>query len=165
MAYPRYLRSRDHKFVRRTSVTTATFTTTTAAQIDTTLDITLAARSGDTIECGVSAFWAGSANSEYGALDVATIVSSSIVNYFSNGTGTHAQYGVVAWMSNHTVVTNEPPAGGSFMYDVQSGDLSGGLVTLRLVGYLSAAGSRALTVSAALPLQFWAKNLGPQDPN
>lgn len=118
-------------------------------------DITLAAVAGDFIECGLSAI-ANNTTANSMKFDVCTVVAAAAVNFFSNGTGTGATNGVMAWYLNTGIIGK---SGGSIIYAAQAGDLSGGNVVLRLTCFVS-AGTRVLGAQAALPLIFWARNLG-----
>jgi hypothetical protein len=129
---------------------------TTWVDVDTDLDITLAAAVDDVIEVGVNGFW----NTEgvNAQLDAVTVVSGSPVTSFSSGTGTPAGDGCGGWFAVSSVAV---PVGGPVMLKLVSGDISGGQVTLRLRAKTTALFTRTLFASATNPLQFSAKNLGP----
>lgn len=118
------------------------------------LDLTLAAAAGDVIEVGLSAL-GGNQNAEL-YLDAATIVSAAPVNYVGTAGG-GTERGVQAWFLDNSI---NATAGGSVLYTVQAGDLDGGNVTVRLRYRASAAASKELFATAAIPLHFWMKNLG-----
>lgn len=157
MAYPRSQRSRAFKFSQRTA---GNVTITTAAlNIDTALDLTLAAQVGDVIEYAIG----GSCTAVSGSnanFDVATIVSAAIVNYFGLGmTGK-------AWPGWHvTGIAADLPVTGAAWRTLVAGDLSSGNVTLRLRGYGGGTGSHILLASTTSPLTVFARNLGPVSPH
>jgi hypothetical protein len=159
MAYPRFRRARAHKFVTKTGGNYST-TSTTYVSVDTAADLTLDAQAGDVIECGLSAIATDASATVALSVDAATIVSNAIVNYVSGAGSTGG--GVMAWSIRlgdfHT-------AAGSAMYQLVSGDIASNLVTVRLIYKASSATGRGLQANATNPLHFWAKNLGPVDPN
>jgi hypothetical protein len=166
VAYPRFLRARQHKYVTRTSgdITTAAINpATTWGNVDTGLDITLKGAVGDVVEVGLSGCWDDTA-ATYRLLDVVSIVSAAPALNWSGGVAeaTTGQ-GIGAWRANTGVRTN---AAGSVMRALLAGDIASGAVTLRLrYRGTDTATSRVLTASAAQPLHFWAKNLGPVAPH
>lgn len=159
MAYPRFQRSRDFKFTKRTAGDLATVNTGSGVfvSVDTALDLTLAAQAGDTIEYHLGALL-GTEN--FGVFfDVGTIVSAAVVNRF---TGAITQ----GWPGWYGVGGRLEKCNGPAFYQLVSGDLSAtGTVTLRLL--YSAAGIRTIYASTAsnLWLTVAAKNIGPKDPN
>lgn len=164
MAYPRFRLARAFRYKTLASATTTTFTTTTPVQIDATLDLVLEAQVGDVIECGISAYWPPSTVAYYGTLDVQAVQSGI---YWSSETTTADAGGVPAWQSSSTPTGSSvsSSARGSVMRQIVASDIdANGRVTMRPMGFLSAAGSRALTVSTATRFHFWVKNLGPPDP-
>lgn len=162
MTYPRFQLARAFKFFNRSSGSLTLNSTTWAnlPTIGTTWDVTLPAQIGDVIEVGVSGVW----NNEnvIGILDVATIVSSSVVNYFSTA-GSATGSGVESWVGDALLAYVR--IGGSFWYTLVSGDISSGTVTLRLRYRTGSASDKTLFATADNPLQFRAKNLGPADPH
>ncbi len=162
MAYPRYQRARDFKRARRTAGNVTI--STSLANVDTALDISLAAQVGDYIEYGVLAHIT-LINGSDAAFDVATIVSGSVVNYFGGST---LAVGNGPWYFG-------PPSGagtsiplmmsGSMLYPLVAADISAGTVTLRLRCIGGGSGAVSLKASSTEPLTVWAKNLGPADPN
>jgi hypothetical protein len=163
MAYPRYQLSRAYKRVFDSSPATSTFTSTTPAQIDAALDLAIAAQVGDGIEVAVGCIWAAAAVTYHGCIDV---LSQTPTTYFSSGTATPLTYGIPQWASSSSTTGSAAAgaAGGPFIYTVVSNDLSAaGLISLRPMAFLSAAGSRSLTAAAGF--FFSAKNIGPVDPN
>lgn len=160
MSYPRSQRSRAFRSVTDTSLTTATFTTTTPTQIDASLDLTIEAQVGDIIECGLAGFWDGAAQTYSGAIDIYS-VNSGI--YHWTGTTSAASTGNPGWMSGRSSTGSlvGTPIAGSIMRAAVSGDLSSGQLTVRPLAYLTSAGSRTINSAG---LHFWVKNLGPSDP-
>jgi hypothetical protein len=129
--------------------------------IGTTWDITLAAQVGDVIEAGLSGVIDSAVTISY--FDVVTIVAGVATNSFGSGTTpANANKGVMGWYCATTVLNNLT---GSVLYTLASGDLSAGLVTVRLRSQNSNATTRNLHGTVDFPLAFWAKNLGPMDPN
>ena len=162
MGYPAFQRARAHKFARRTAGD-VTVASNAYAAIDTTLDITLEAQAGDTLEFSVSSLWdAGATNPTtlWSALDVATIVSSAVVNYCSGAGSTGL--GILGWFVSPGSLV---PSTGVHQYTVVAGDIADGRVTVRLLAKNSLVENRVARAAATQPLQFTAKNLGPQDPN
>lgn len=155
MGNPRFRTARAHKHLTRSA---GDITATTTWTDVTGMEIVLAAQVGDTIEVGCNGIWASDGAGQ-GRLDVVSIVSSAPVGYW-NGSGAAA--GVQAWLATTASVIF--PFGGSIMKDIVSGDLSAGLVTLRLRSSVSSS-TRSLFASGSNVLHFYAKNLGPADPN
>lgn len=127
-------------------------THTTYQDVDTGIDLVVAAVAGDKLEIGASLRWNN--ESTVKLLDVATIVSGSPVNYCS-GLGASGN-GVIAWIGENAVAGS---AGGSIIYTVVSGDISGGTVTLR--PRLRANTNTAITLraNATTPFHWHVKNL------
>ena len=126
------------------------------ADLTSAMDLVLAAQAGDQILVALNGFWGNDA--VFGYLDVASIVSGSPVNYGSSGSGTQAADGLPGWVGPAAVYS---PVGGSTLFTVAAGDLSGGQVTLRLRVKCSAAVAKTLFAQTADPLVFSAVNLGP----
>lgn len=146
---------RDFEMAKRTSGN-VTCNSTTWANFDTGLDLVLSASTGDTIEVGISGWWSN--ESVYCGLDVATIVSAAPVNYVSGGAGGATTFGVMAWIGTDGV---QPPVGGSVLYELVSGDISGGTVTLRIRYRTSAGSNKVMRANIDNPFHWFAKNLGP----
>jgi hypothetical protein len=163
MAYPRYQAARAFKFFTRTAGN-LTLNSTAWADLPTiaaTWDAVLAAQVGDVIECSVSAVWGGEV--VYGSLDVVTMVSSAPVNAFGgSATSGSLGSGVGAWQGPPSV---NDGSGGPVLRTMVGADLSAGTVTLRLRYRTSTATNKTLFASADNSFQFYAKNLGPADPN
>lgn len=133
-----------------------TLNSTNWANVDTGLDLTLAAVAGDVIEVGLSALCSGEAVTAM--FDAVTIVSAAPVNSLSaNGAPNNTYEGVVAW---YCVGSSAAKSAGSIPYVVQAGDVSGGNVVLRLRYRTSTATNRNLNATADQVLHFWAKNYG-----
>jgi hypothetical protein len=131
-----------------------TLNSTTWANVDTGLDLTLAAVAGDKIEVGLAGLLGGSTN---GFLDMASIVAGSPVNYWSGSAGGASAQGVLAWRHESDL---NVPLGGSVIRAAVSGDLSGGNIVLRLRYRTAAATNLTLYGDTNLVLNVWAKNLG-----
>jgi hypothetical protein len=162
-SYPRFQRARDFKFFTRTAGDLTINSTTWAnlPTIGTTWDITLTAQVGDTVEVGFSALL--SPEAVVAVFDAVTVVSGSLVNSVASQTTPNDSYeGVAAWFATSSVAVG---AGGVVMYTLLAGDVSAGTVTLRPRYRTSTATNRTLNAATNQPLQFWAKNLGPMDPN
>lgn len=112
-------------------------------------------RPGDMVEVSLSSAW--DAAGTFRNLDVASIVSSSPVNYWGTNDGTPVN-GVNAWRGFSGTAR---PFGGSVMRRVVAGDIAAdGSLTLRFRYKLNSATTTVLTASAPA-LQAFARNLGP----
>jgi hypothetical protein len=143
------------KFAKRTSGSIVV-SSTSWTNLDTGMDLVLAAATGDCIEVSVNGFWNQEAG-QNGFLDVATIVSGSPVNYFVTGTGSPSE-GIPAWSAEPSRYTY---IGAPWIYTLQAGDISSGTVTLRLRCQNPVGGTKTLFAISAIPFYFQAKNLGP----
>lgn len=135
-----------------------TLNSVTWTDVDNTLDIVIAAVTGDWIEVGVSGFWFNGATNGY--LDACSVVAGAPVNMWgSNAAPDNNFRGVSAWTG---VASREDAIGGSVIREVLAGDLSGGNVTLRLRARTGVAVNKILGAdgSGGFPLIFWARNLG-----
>lgn len=161
MAYPRFQRSRDHKMFTRTagSLTLNSTTWANLPTIGTTWDSVLVAETGDVVQVGLSALWGTEA--VLGCLDVWTIVAAAAVNAISGAGGASGE-GVQGWRGASGTAF---PIGASPMYTLLSGDISSGTVTLRIRYRTGTAADKTLFGATNNPLHFWARNLGPADPN
>jgi hypothetical protein len=126
---------------------------TTWANFDTGLDLVIAAQAGDVLLVDVS----GHYNSEAvgGILDAATIVSGSPVNYISGGAGGASNRGVLGWYGPGASAS----VGAAIQYVVQSGDISGGNVTLRLRYRTTSASVKTMNATSDIPFQWSVVNL------
>lgn len=162
--YPRYRKARAHKHFIRTTGDLSLGTGTSWADlptIGTSWDAVLAAEVGDTLECSIQAALDSAAVNTF--FDCFTIVSSAPVSALSGASSvSNANDGAPAWFLPASAAGK---AGGSLLYDVQSVDLVGGLVTVRLRYRQDSATSRNLHATDVLPLHFAIKNLGPPDPH
>jgi hypothetical protein len=126
---------------------------TTWANFDTGLDLTIAAASGDVLEVNLSAFCENQAVNL--AFDAATIVSAAPVNYVGTAGGA-SDSGVMGWFAVASAYAN---IGTSVQYVVQAGDISGGNVVLRLRYKSASATNRTVWANTNAPVHFSVKNL------
>lgn len=147
----------DFAHARRTSGDVTLTTNNTWMDVDTGIDLTVAASTGDVLEVGFSGYCGGSeAVTLY--MDAHTIVSATPTNSIANGAAvSDSNDGVSAWRFPASTIHN---SGGTVMYSVQAGDISGGNVTLRLRGKPASTTDRVLSASTARPLAWHVKNLG-----
>lgn len=152
MPYPRFQKSRGHKFITKTDGNFSVTATSKAvgSTITGVSDISLAASVGDTVMVSLNGLWLNEA--PQGNLAVVTVVAGAIVSSFP-GSG---------WIGLPT--SAYVGFGGSVMHTLVSGDISSGVVTVRALAWVGSA-SRTLSANGGEPLQFWAINLGPADPN
>ncbi len=129
-------------FVRQTT-SVYTLNSTTEADIDTGTDLTIAAATSDKLQISLTSRFGAEAVNAF--LDVATIVSAAPVNYVSGGAGDSDDFGVGGWLGLSGV---GQAFGGTVFYTVQSGDISGGNVVLRLRYRTSAASNKTLNGGA-----------------
>ncbi len=117
-------------------------------------DLTVAAAAGDVLEITPDILMAaGAAEIQF---EAATIVSASVANYWSSGTGTSRwPGGVPAWYVLQGFNRPNPSR-----YTAQAGDISAGAVTVRLLARM-AAGTRDVLASSSYPASWWLTNLGP----
>lgn len=153
MGRPRHLPARFHKWWVRTAGD-LTLNSTTWAAVPTVATLALPAEVGDTLEVLVAGTYGTEAVDAF--LDVHTGA-----NYFATAGGASGE-GIPGLMGVSGAATK---INGTYSYDVVSGDLSSGVVTLTLRYRTSAASNRTLRASANQPLLFRAWNRGPQDPN
>jgi hypothetical protein len=118
-------------------------------------DLVVAAATGDLLLIWLSCR-ATAVDADSIGLDMATMVSGSPVTFLSSLNGTALTTGVTGWYITGDAAA-APHGGGPHFYVVQSGDLSGGNVTLRL--YARVSGNRTLGGSSTIPLEFGVKNL------
>lgn len=143
---------KDFKKATRTAGN-LTLNSTTWANVDTGIDLVMAAAVGDEIEVGVSGRWNPEAVEGY--LNVATIVSGSPVNYVMPGGAADA--GAAGWMGDNGEPTH---IGAAISYTVQAADVSAGTVTLRLRYRTSTATNKVFVADPTQPFHWWARNLG-----
>ena len=159
----RFQKARAFKHTRRQS-TDITMNSTNWANVDTALDLVLAANVGDVLEAHLNLVCGNQTPDAY--FDVATIVSSSPVNSFGKAgaveTAPSGTLGVPGWYCRGSAYDK---AAGVAMYTVVAGDRdASGYVTLRLRYATSTATNRTLYASV-YPILWGVKNLGPVDPN
>ena len=162
------LRSYQNRYVsfRRTSgtvVLTGTTTWSTLTTIGTAADLTLTATAGDVVEGGINAL-AGNEVIDM-AFDFVTVVGGVVTNSFgTNGAApaVFANFSGGGWyMPAVGGAAGYGIATGSYPYTLQSGDVSGGQVTIRLRYAMGAATNRNLFCTAGNPFMIWARNHGP----
>jgi hypothetical protein len=130
---------------------------TTWADVNTALDLVIAASVGDVIEVCVSGLWSNAATD--GFLDVVSIVSGSPVNSFGqDGAPDNSAVGFSGWTGGSGVIS---AISGSVFRTITAGDISGGNVTLRLRRRNASAVTKAIFAVTNVPLECWARNLGP----
>ena len=134
-----------------------TLNSTSWANVDTGLDLTIPATAGDEIE--VTGSWLVSASGTAEVyFDAVSVVSGSPVNAWgTDGAETGTTEGIQAWraVANNFLCC----AAGGATRPVVSGDLSGGNLTLRL-RYRISSSSRTMFAGANRHILFSAKNLG-----
>jgi hypothetical protein len=164
MAYPRFQMARSYKYKNRTSGD-ITLNSGTWADVDTGLDVTLAAQVGDVIEVGGSWLVAGSTTTAV-FFDAVSIVSAAPVNSWGidGAVGTSVE-GIQAWRCDSNSIGLNQKASGGMMRVLLAGDIASGFVTVRLRYKQGTAGAQAMYNNANRAVQFWAKNLGPVDPH
>lgn len=125
------------------------------ADLDSNLDLTVTAKAGDVLLITLSARWSNEAVST--GVDAATMVSGSPVNYISGGAGGASHFGVQGWFAAGSV---NATTGTAILYTVQAGDVSAGTVTLRLRYRGSTSGTHTMKGDSNNPIQFGVVNLG-----
>lgn len=147
----------DTARARRTSGN-LTLNSTTWANVDTGLDLVVPAQAGDVLHASFSGLWGGEAVA--GVIDVATIVAGSPVNYFGSAGGASGLgLGGLFGPSTTDAGSENFPIGGAAQYAVQSGDISGGTVTLRLRYRTGSASNKTLFGTTDIPFQWSVVNL------
>lgn len=163
MSYGRHINSRSHKKVVKVSGNT-TLNSTSWANIDTGLDVTLAAQVGDDLEVAMFGLMDSQAVEVF--LDAVTLVSGSPVNSFGMQAAAPTSTtggGAAGWNCPASV---RVPVSGALVLTMQSGDLSSGFVTVRFRYRSASATNRTLySATADWPLQVFAWNHSPPDPN
>jgi hypothetical protein len=151
--YPRYRVARQFKF--KTASPGTISGSTTWVDFDNSLDLKLRANTGDVIEAGLN-FIVPPVN-VFSYIDVVTIVSGSPVNSFATGGSIDASgSGVGSWYVSDSVYGG---AGSPILYELKFEDIgTDGIVHLRLRYRSNTTTSRDYD-----HVQFFAKNLGPQD--
>lgn len=161
MAYPRFRKARNFKFIKRTSGDITKTSVTNWADFLTDSDLTLPASVGDVLLYDIN----GLADSTNIALimDVATLVSSAPVNSFGGGGATSGATGdgVLAWLLD---IGTTRRIGGAAWYTVQAADIVSGKVTCR-TRCRTGGGTRVVSSTANDPLFLFLENLGPVSPH
>lgn len=133
---------------------------TSWVNVDTNLDLVLNASVGDVIEYAASIL-VSNVNVVMG-FDVVTVVSGNPVNSFvmdgAVPTTISDSYGMSGWYCYSGAEQN---ASGSIFRTLVSGDISSGIVRLRLRYVTSSAVNRIIFANAVNPLEVWARNHGP----
>lgn len=138
-----------------------TLSSTTFTNVDTALDLTMTAATGDIIEAELFARCTGASN-PYVVFDFHTVVAGSPVNSITSGTT--AGTGLTSSHPGFGRAKVLPGPEGTYFagkkrYALQAGDISSGTVTLRLRVFM---GSSTLVVASDPGLFVQASNLGPQ---
>lgn len=146
----------DFAQIRR-STGSYTINGTTWADVDTGLDLVLAASSGDVVEFSLSGLAGSEATDLF--LDVVTWVSGAPVTSFATlGAVGAASQGVLAWRGVGSALEN---LGGNAFVELAAGDISSSTVTLRLRARTNTAVNKTLFGSADVSLLIAARNHGP----
>lgn len=162
MAYPRFMLSKAHRRIVRSTGSDMSLTSTAYAELAAAtngpgtggFDIVLEAQVGDVIRAGFAAALDAAAVAT--RLDVGTIVSGSPVNYFMGGSS-FANHG---WTAPASVASVLGPAAS---YVMQAGDIASGRVTLRPYYIDSAGTARTLYSGSTGRFEWWAHNVSPAD--
>lgn len=129
---------------------------TSWANVDTGTDLVIAAVSTDWLAVSINGRLAAGAANTHTFFDIATIVSAAPVNYFGTAGGVSDE----GLNGLRVMDTLDIPLTGTFLYQVQAGDVSGGNVTLRLRTRQGTAGNRAFVAGSTNPFKWWVENLG-----
>lgn len=142
---------RGHQRVVRTAGT-LTFNSTAWANSSTTLDLTLAATTGDVFEAALNALWG--TNAVTGRLNVTCVASGAGFSTRTANTDT----GMTGWTGIASVNTG---IGGAAFRTIASADISGGNVIGRLRHRTDTAANKTLLATTNNPLIFMLMNHGP----
>lgn len=136
-------------------VTSGTITVPTASAVQIGPDLVVSASAGDILELTVSCLCADSGGELY--WNAATRVGGADVTYFGTGTGTwtHPPGGISSFFTPVNIFTG-PRA--SRRLTIQSGDISGGTVTVRVYARADNS-SRDVFATSAQPLETGLVNL------
>lgn len=164
MPYPRFSRARNFKFIVRTAGNYSLNSLNTWANIDTGLDLTIEAQSGDVLAAMLCGYVIPSLSNgtTYTNIDACTLVSGSPLGYFGTNTTTQSGQGVPWWTINGAVA--EHGISGIAHYTVQSADVVSGAVTVRLRYQTNVATNQTLRANTNAPLHWSVRNLGPVQP-
>lgn len=129
-----------------------TFNSTAWANSSTTLDLTLAASTGDVVRADINAIW--NSNAVSGNLNVTCVASGA---GFSTRTA-NTDAGLPGWFGqvSRFVDVNAPA-----YRTLASADISGGNVIVRLRHRTGTAANKSLIATTANPLFLTARNIGP----
>lgn len=145
----------------RRSSGSLTLNSTSWADVDTTLDLTLAAVAGDQVLYGLTGRWGN--ESVWGFLDVVTVVSGTVTNSLcEQGAAVSSPSGNVEGIAGWHGVSgrHEPIAGTTAVYTVTAGDITSGNITLRLRYATLTAANKTLWAASNIPLDVYAINFG-----
>lgn len=147
---------RIHTASSRRTAGTVTINSTAWTNVDTATDLILPAEAGDRVEVAVSTYWNNNAVNGY--LDAVSLIGATIVNsWATDGAVDATGLGVLAWFGPTGVFT---PIGGPVFRTLVSGDITDGLLTLRLRARTASAANKDLAATTSGPLIFQARNLG-----
>ena len=137
--------------------TNVVLNSTVWANVSGPADLALTAATGDVVEVSFSALWQNEAVD--GFLDAVSIVAGSPVNSFAqDGAPVNTSQGIMAWRG---VSGQQIAIGGNFFRVLTAGDISGGLVTIRLRYRTGTATNKTLLGSTDYQQVFAARNYGP----
>lgn len=137
-------------FSSRTSGNLA-LSSTTWADVFTTMDLTIPAEAGDVLLASLDLTWSNEAQT--GFLDVRCVASG---NYFGSAVETNTGSGILGARGDASEFNHGSP---EMHRTLVAGDISAGAVQLRL--RYRVTGAKTLIASAAEPLRFWTINFGP----
>lgn len=149
---------KDYAEVTRTAGD-LTLNATAVTAVHTSLDLTIAAASGDLVSYGASGLISAVASAPT-AFDVYTMPSGSSVNPFGAGLSASlaSTQGIQAWGTG--TISQVCHLNGEVTRVLTSGDVAGGVTTLRLFYAKTNTTSRTLVAQTNTPLKVWAKNHG-----
>lgn len=149
---------KDYASVTRTAGD-VTLNATAITAVQTSLDLTLTAATGDVIEFG----WSGVTGTEAQVVsfDVYTMVGGAGVNPFGPGLSASmaSLQGVAGWLIDN--IAQNFNLGVPVTRTLVSGDIDAGTVVLRLFYAKANTTARTLFAQTNIPLTAWAKNYGP----
>lgn len=118
------------------------------ADVDTGLDLTIAATAGDVVRLAVQC--SVGAEAAISAFDFVTRVSAADVNFVSSGTATPYTWGIPG---SRGEISTAISINAATLYTVAAGDISGGNVTFRLRYKLHTATNKTLYASGGINLR------------
>ena len=154
-------RSYSNRYARAKSTAgVITANSTTWANVNTALDLTLNAATGDVIEFAISA-GVGSQAVAMG-FDVVSVVSAAAVNSFGMDAAAPANWATFGGPSGwYSAGSAEQSVTGSIFRTLVAGDISSGTVLMRLRYATGTATNRSIFASSVNPIEVWARNHGP----